>query len=87
MRNRPKDRRAAYRAEFGTTIKPQNIDVDAELGLAPQAEPQPEAEPQTDAVVFKSHPTYGDITESDIQATMRQNNMTREQVLSQLGGQ
>jgi len=37
-------------------------------------------------VVIK-HPQYGDVTEDDIATTMQENNMTREQVLQQLGVQ
>jgi len=44
-----------------------------------------EAPTEEDPVVFKS-PEHGDVTESDIQETMRANNMTREQVLEALGG-
>ena len=36
-------------------------------------------------IVFKGHPQHGDITEDDIQTTMQNNNMTREQVLDALG--
>lgn len=38
------------------------------------------------APVIKAHPVYGDVTEEDIQETMRANNMTREEVLAKLGG-
>ena len=34
-----------------------------------------------------THPQFGDVTEDDIQETMKANNMTREQVLQRLGGQ
>ncbi|CAL9956702.1 released from the phage upon host infection [Vibrio phage 219E48-1] len=37
--------------------------------------------------VVMSHESYGDVTEDDIAETMRANNMTREEVLSRLGGQ
>ena len=46
--------------------------------------------PQQEAVesfVIESHPEYGNVSEADIQETMRANNMTREQVLSRLGAQ
>lgn len=39
------------------------------------------------STVIMRHPTLGDITEEDIQATMESNNLTREQVLQSLGGQ
>jgi len=35
-------------------------------------------------VVLKAHPVFGDVTESDIQKAMENNNMTREQVLQKL---
>jgi hypothetical protein len=38
-----------------------------------------------DAVVYKSHPQHGDITESDIRQTMQENGMSRTQVLQALG--
>lgn len=38
-------------------------------------------------VVITAHPEYGDVTEQDIQDTMKANNMTREQVLQRLGAQ
>lgn len=44
-------------------------------------EPQAEAAPAS-----ISHPQFGDVTEEDIQETMRANNMTREQVLARLQG-
>lgn len=37
-------------------------------------------------IIIKSHPVYGDVSEEDIQETMKQSGMTREQVLSKLGG-
>lgn len=37
-------------------------------------------------IIIKAHPTYGDVTEDDIKTTMAQSGMTREQVLSKLGG-
>ena len=37
-------------------------------------------------VIIKAHPQYGDVTEDDIQETMSQSGMTREQVLAKLGG-
>lgn len=37
-------------------------------------------------VIIKAHPQYGDVTEDDIQTTMSQSGMTREQVLAKLGG-
>ena len=37
------------------------------------------------AVIVENHPQYGTVTEDDIAATMQANNMTREQVLNQLG--
>lgn len=50
----------------------------------------PEAEQETvlngDNIVM-THPQYGEITEADIEQTMRANNLTREQVLQRLGGQ
>ena len=49
------------------------------------SEPE-EAEPAQVEVVF-THPQLGDITEEDIAETMRANNVTREQVLQQLGVQ
>lgn len=35
-------------------------------------------------IVFKGHPVAGDVTEADIQATMAEENMTREQVMQML---
>lgn len=37
-------------------------------------------------IIIKSHPKYGDVTEDDIQTTISQSGMTREQVLQKLGG-
>ena len=52
-------------------------------GIDDQAK-QPQQSNQ--AIVIKAHPTYGDVTEDDIKTTMAQSGMTREQVLSKLGG-
>ena len=38
-------------------------------------------------IIIKSHPTYGDVSEADIQETMRAANMSREQVINKLGAQ
>lgn len=46
---------------------------------------QPVEAVQTSEVIVSS-PQYGDVTEADIQETMRANNLTREQVLQRLGG-
>jgi hypothetical protein len=35
-------------------------------------------------VILKAHPVFGDVTESDIQTTMENNNLTREEVLQKL---
>lgn len=37
-------------------------------------------------VVIKAHPKFGDVTEADIQATMKTRGKTREEVLTVLGG-
>lgn len=48
-----------------------------------EAQPQEQASP---GVLFSS-PQFGEVTEADIQQTMTENNMTREQVLQKLGAQ
>ena len=39
----------------------------------------------TKSYVIENHPIYGNVTEDQIQATMKENSMSREQVLQQLG--
>lgn len=39
---------------------------------------------QAQGVIIKAHPSFGDITEQDIQKTMQDNGMTREQVMQRL---
>lgn len=48
---------------------------------------QDSTEPETSAsgVIISGHPTFGDITEEDIQATMQKHGMTREDVIERLG--
>lgn len=41
----------------------------------------------SETFVIESHPEYGNISEADIQETMRANNLTREEVISRLGAQ
>ena len=43
-------------------------------------------DPANTEPVITNHPTLGDITEDDIEETMRANNMTREEVLARLQG-
>lgn len=45
---------------------------------------EPASESSTDSVVFTSE-QYGDVTEADIQETMKANNISREEVLRRLG--
>lgn len=42
-------------------------------------------EKKQDVIVIKNHPKYGNVTESDIQSTMKAKNMTRQQVMERLG--
>lgn len=42
--------------------------------------------PEDESKVVMTSDQYGDITEADIQQTMKANNMTREQVIQRLGG-
>lgn len=54
----------------------------------PTSEPgNGETQDAQEAVIIEGHPMYGNITEADIQETMKANNLTREQVIQQLGGQ
>lgn len=45
-----------------------------------------EQTPQDNSEIIITSPIYGEVTEADIQETMRANNLTREQVLARLQG-
>ena len=63
--------------------KPVKLTYQKDDYKTPASEPKPEPAPKAASVIL-THSKYGDITESDIQKTMEANNLSREQVLSQL---